>query len=39
MREERKTEVFSKMEGLYSRGRYLEGVRKFEKCDGLSGRI
>jgi len=27
------------MEKLYSRGRYLGGVRKFEECDGLSRRI
>jgi len=36
MREERETEVFSKMEGLYSRGRYIGRVRKFEKCDEFS---
>ena len=36
MREQRKTKVFSKMEKLYSRERYLEGVRKFEKYDELS---
>jgi len=39
MREERETEVFSEMEGLYSRGRLLREVRKFKKCNGLSGRI
>jgi len=27
------------MEGLYSRERYLEGVRKIEECNGLSNRI
>jgi len=27
------------MERLYSRGRYLGGVRKFEECEGLSRRI
>jgi len=27
------------MEELYSRGRHLEGVRKFEKCDGFSREI
>jgi len=27
------------MEGLYSRGKYLVGVRKFEECNELSGRI
>jgi len=36
MREERETEVFSKVEGLYSRGRHLEEIRKFEKYDKLS---
>jgi len=36
MREERETKVFSKMEGLYNRGRYLGGIRKFEKYNGLS---
>jgi len=39
MRKEGKTKVFSEMEGLYGRERYLGGVRKFEECDGLSGRI
>jgi len=27
------------MEELYSRGRHLEGVRKFEKCNGFSREI
>jgi len=27
------------MKGLYSRGRYLEGIRKFEECERLSERI
>ena len=39
MRRERKTEVFSEIEGLYSRGRYLGRVRKFEKCDEFSKEI
>ena len=39
MREKRETKVFSEIEELYSRGRHLGGVRKFEECDGLSGRI
>ena len=39
MRKERKTEVFSEIEGLYSRGRYLGRVRKFEKCDEFSKEI
>jgi len=39
MREERETKVFSEIEGLYSRRRHLGEVRKFEECDGLSGRI
>jgi len=39
MREERKTKVFSGIEGLYSKRRYLRGVRKFEKCNELSKRI
>jgi len=36
MRKERETKVFSKMERLYSKERYLEEVRKFEKYNGLS---
>jgi len=39
MRKEGKTKVFSEIEGLYSRGRHLGGVRKFEECNGLSGKI
>jgi len=39
MRKEGKTKVFSEMEGLYSRERYLGRVREFEECDGLSERI
>jgi len=39
MRKKGKTKVFSEMEGLYSRGRHLEGIRKFEECDELSRRI
>jgi len=27
------------MKGIYSRKRYLGGVRKFEECNELSGRI
>jgi len=34
-----KTEVFSKIEGVYSRRRYLEGIKKFGECKGLSRRI
>jgi len=36
MRKEGETEVPSEMKGLYGRDRHLGGVRKFEKCDGLS---
>jgi len=39
MRKERETKVFSEMERLYSRGRYLGGVRKFEKYNRLSKEI
>ena len=39
MRKERKTEVFSKIKRLYSRGRHLGRVRKFEKCDEFSKEI
>ena len=39
MREEGKTKVFSKMEGVYNRRRHLGGVRKFEEYEGLSRRI
>ena len=38
-REKEKTKVFSEIEGLYSRRKHLEEVRKFEECDGFSGRI
>ena len=38
-RKKRVTKVFGKIEGLYSRGRYLGGVRKFEKYKELSRRI
>jgi len=36
MRKEREIKVFSEIERLYSRGRYLGGVGKFGKCNGLS---
>jgi len=36
---EGKTEVFSEMEGLYGRGRYLRGIGKFKEYKGLSGGI
>ena len=39
MRKERKTEVFSKMKGLYGGRRYLGEVRKSKEYDGLSRRI
>ena len=39
MREEGKTKVFSKMEGVYNRRRHLGGVRKFEEYERLSRRI
>jgi len=39
MREERETEVFSKIEGLYSKERHIGKVRKFEKYDEFSRRI
>jgi len=28
----RKGQVFSLMEGIYSRGRYIGGTRKFREC-------
>ena len=39
MRKEREIKVFSEMEGLYGRRRYMERVRKFGKCKELSRRI
>jgi len=39
MRKKKETKVFSEMEELYSERRYLEGVRKFEECNGLGRRI
>jgi len=36
--DKKETKVFSKIEGLYSRRRYLKGVRKFEEYDRLSRR-
>ena len=35
----REIKVFSEIERLYSKGRHLEEVIKFEKCDGLSKEI
>ena len=35
MREERGNEIFDKMERLYGRRRYIEGVREFEEYDGF----
>jgi len=39
MREKRKAKVFSEMEGIYSRRKYLGRVRKFEECNRFSERI
>ena len=36
---ERKAEVFSVIERLYSRKRYVRGIRKFEKYKEISERI
>jgi len=36
---ERKAEVFSVIKGLYSRKRYVEEIRKFEKYKEISKRI
>jgi len=38
MRKKGEAKVFSEMEGLYSRERYLGGIREFEECNGLSSR-
>jgi len=38
-KEEGETKVFSEMEELYSRGRYMGGVRNFEEYEKFSRRI
>jgi len=39
MKKKGKTKVFSEIEGLYSRERYFGEIRKFEECNGLSGKF
>ena len=36
MREEKEDKVFSKIERIYGRRRYVGGNREFEECNGIS---
>jgi len=39
VRYERETEVFGEMERIYSRGKYVGGIRKFGKCNRVGRNI